>query len=144
MCEKNEDKVKENLAENDSPLELKDWILFLSSESYQSITIVFLLFAIVISIIALVSSSIEVYGFRLQQIVLIAIIILWVLIGLLLFLIFRQKKCMDKIVKDIICGELADVNKVRKQWKECKKPERWKKCKKLLINCKKLLIPRRK
>ncbi len=135
MCEKNEDKPKENLAENNSPLELKDWILFLSSQSYQSVEITLLMVALILALVA--SKSLDTYSPFPRVIVSLMIVICLLAAGLAVPIAIIQKGHMDGIIKDIIYGELTDVNKIRELWKKRKKPERWEKCKKLLIKCKK-------
>jgi hypothetical protein len=120
MHDKNEDEEKEDLAEKDSPLGLKDWILFLSSESYQTVESCLLIFAIAVALLA--SISIVDYGPFLQVIAFVVSMILLFTVSAMVFSAFERKKCMDKIVESIIEGELTDLSTIREQWNKCKKP----------------------
>lgn len=77
VLEKPHDKDKKDLEKDNFPLELKDWIVFLNSESYQYAEIGLLFFTIVIALYAII--SIENYIPLLQWV---AIILMMTLIAL--------------------------------------------------------------
>ncbi len=120
MSVEHEDEDKEDLAENDSPLDLKDWILFLNSESYRPVEIGFLFLTIAIALYA--STSIRAFSPVVQLIVVVMYYILIVFVLVFLYHTLEKKKRMDKIIEDIIYGKLTDVNIIREQWKEFNKP----------------------
>ena len=121
MVEKKQlDKDEKNLEEYNSPLELKDWISFLNSESYQDAQTGLLFLTIAIALYAII--SIENYGPLLQWALVILMMMIFVVATIIMNHGFVVKKCLDKIIERIIDEELTDSKEIREQWKKCKKP----------------------
>lgn len=128
------DKEKKGSGKNHLELTPKEWLFFLSSETAQrasDISRLIAKFAILIAVFSLGFNLFQRVSDKPLWVVVVGVVLLIVIVCILIFLGYMmsaekkaesEKKCMDKIKKDILDGKLYVSDEIYERWKDCLEP----------------------
>jgi len=113
---------EEDLGKRDCPLTTGEWITFLTAESRANIEFIITTVAIILA--AYAATSFGKFGILIRLILLLFFGLAIISIFCAEIIVILKSEEYNRIVKNIISGELTDSNEIRRQWERKNKYDR--------------------